>query len=60
MSIYHDEISPLPCSLCGQEITQGEEYWICNGSVICTACLADYARQLLTCCHLVRGKETLE
>lgn len=61
MSIYHfDFCAPLPCSLCGREISQGEEYWICNGTVICTACLADYARQMLSCCRLVHGKEMLE
>ena len=48
---------PLPCTLCGQEIVFGEEYWICNGTVICTACLPAYARQELTFCHLIRGKE---
>ena len=48
---------PLRCTLCGQEITVGEEYWACNGSLVCRACLPDFARQELSCCHEVRGKE---
>ena len=35
----------------------GEEYWACNGSRVCTACLADFARQELAPCHETRGKE---
>ena len=47
----------LLCTLCGQEITMGEEYWACNGSRVCTACLADFARPELAPCHETRGKE---
>lgn len=47
----------LRCTLCGREITVGEEYWACNGSRVCTACLADFARQELAPCHETRGKE---
>jgi hypothetical protein len=48
----------LRCTLCGQEITEGEEYWACNGSRVCTACFAEFARQELRACHETRGKET--
>ena len=27
----------LRCSLCGLEITEGEDYWYCNGSSVCGA-----------------------
>ena len=47
----------LLCTLCGQEITMGEEYWACNGSRVCEACLADFARQELAPCRETRGKE---
>ena len=47
----------LRCTRGGQEITEGEEYWACNGSRICRACLPDFARQELSCCHEIRGKE---
>ena len=36
---------PLRCTLCGQEITAGQEYWACNGSRVCTDCFPDFARQ---------------
>ena len=47
----------LRCTLCGREITTGEEYWACNGSRVCTDCLPDFARQELAPCHETRGKE---
>ena len=47
----------LLCTLCGREITTGNEYWVCNGSCICEACLSDFARQELAPCHRTRGKE---
>ena len=47
----------LLCTLCGQEITMGEEYWACNGSRVCAACLADFARQELAPCRETRGSE---
>ena len=47
----------LRCTLCGQEITEGEEYWACNGSRLCRACLPDFARPELSCRHELRGKE---
>ncbi len=47
----------LVCSLCGREITGGEEYWYCNGSSICGQCLAEFARGELAPYRLVRGKE---
>ena len=34
----------LRCSLCGLEITEGEDYWYCNGSSVCGACLPVFAR----------------
>ena len=47
----------LRCTLCGQEIILGQEYWHCNGSRVCASCLADFARQELAACHETRGKE---
>ena len=47
----------LLCTLCGREITMGEEYWACNGAQVCTACLGDFARQELAPCRETRGKE---
>lgn len=47
----------LLCTLCGREITEGEEYWFCSGSSVCTACLPDFARQELAFCHETRGRE---
>ncbi|MBR5472031.1 MAG: hypothetical protein IKU81_07965 [Oscillibacter sp.] len=47
----------LCCTLCGQEIACGEEYWACNGDRVCTGCLSVFARQELACCHEIRGKE---
>ena len=47
----------LYCTMCGQEITMGEEYWACNGNLVCTDCLPDLARQELAPCHVTRGKE---
>ena len=37
----------LLCALCGQEITEGEEYWFCSGSSVCAGCLPDLARREL-------------
>lgn len=48
---------PLLCTLCGQEIALKSEYWVCNGICICPDCLADFARQELTACHQIHGKE---
>ena len=47
----------LLCSLCGQEITPGEEYWYCNGSSVCRECLTDFARAELAPYRQTRGKE---
>ena len=47
----------LFCSLCGQEITPGEEYWYCNGSSICARCLRAFARAELAPYRQIRGKE---
>jgi hypothetical protein len=43
--------------MCGQEIGLGEEYWACNGSLVCVACLPDLARLELAPCHETHGKE---
>ena len=50
---------PLRCTMCGQEIGLGEEYWACNGSRICTDCLNTFARQEFAPCRETRGKEFL-
>ena len=47
----------LRCTLCGREITPGEEYWCCNGSLACGDCLPDLARRELAPCREVCGKE---
>ncbi len=47
----------LRCSLCGQEIAEGEEYWSCNGFTVCGDCLPAFARQELAPYSLLRGKE---
>ncbi len=47
----------LLCTLCGQEISQGEEYWIMNGTTVCGACLPDFARAELAAFRRTRGKE---
>nr|WP_326183620.1 hypothetical protein [uncultured Oscillibacter sp.] len=47
----------LRCTLCGQEITVGEEYWACNGSRVCAGCLPEFARRELAPCRETRGKE---
>jgi len=48
----------LFCTLCGQEIALGEDYWACNGRYVCAACLPEFAQQELAPCHETRGKET--
>ncbi len=47
----------LLCTLCGREITAGQEYWACNGSRVCADCLPDFAREELASCRETRGKE---
>ncbi len=47
----------LLCSLCGQEIVTGEEYWYCNGSTVCWECLPSFARAELAPYRQTRGKE---
>ena len=47
----------LRCTLCGQEITEGEEYWFCSGASVCAACLPDLARRELAPCREIRGRE---
>lgn len=49
----------LLCSLCGQAITTGQEYWYCNGSSVCGRCLNEFARAELAPYHQIRGKEAL-
>lgn len=51
--------SLLRCTLCGLEIGKGEEYWSCNGTVACRACLPDLARRELAPCREIRGKEAV-
>lgn len=59
--MYHDNCRgrqpALLCTLCGQEITVGEEYWFCSGSSVCAACLPDLARRELSPCREIRGRE---
>ena len=47
----------LYCTLCGREISPGEEYWACNGSIVCPDCLSDFARREFISCREIRGKE---
>ena len=56
----HSPFNPLNilrCTLCGHEIACGEEYWACNGSLVCVGCLPELARQELAPCHETHGKE---
>ena len=45
------------CTLCGREITVGEDYWACNGSRVCAECLPDFARAELAPCRETLGEE---
>ncbi|MCI8480477.1 MAG: hypothetical protein HFG08_06320 [Oscillibacter sp.] len=47
----------LLCTVCGREITKGQEYWACNGSRVCAGCLAEFARLELAPCREIRGEE---
>ena len=47
----------LLCTLCGREIVPGNDYWVCNGNLICADCLGDFARIELAACRETRGKE---
>ena len=47
----------LLCTLCGQEIVPGEEYWYCSGNCVCRACLPSFARAELAPYRQTRGKE---
>lgn len=49
--------SVLRCTLCGQLILRGEEYWACNGQRVCGQCLPELARRELAPCREVRGRE---
>lgn len=50
----------LRCTLCGREITSGEEYWCCNGHQACGECFPDLARQELAPCREICGKEAFQ
>ena len=52
-------LHPLYCTYCGGEIAVGEEYWACNGSLVCSECLPELARQELAPCHETHGKERI-
>lgn len=47
----------LLCTLCGREILPGEEYWACNGSMVCAGCLEGFARGELAPFRVIRGEE---
>lgn len=47
----------LRCTLCGARIYRGEEYWRCNGSLVCRECLPELARRELAPCHEILGEE---
>ena len=49
---YTRQAPALRCTLCGREITLGEEYWSCNGHRCCYDCLPELAP-----CREVRGRE---
>ena len=40
------------CDRCGEEIYDGEEYYRVDGQIICTDCVAEYARRLLWPCRM--------
>lgn len=54
---YYRKFGTLRCTLCGQEIPLGEEYWACNGNRVCADCFIEFARQELASCRETRGKE---
>ena len=56
--LYRKRIGALYCSLCGEEIPIGHEYWVCNGSCICKNCLVIYAQREFAPCRNTRGEET--
>ena len=45
------------CTLCGREIVRDEEYWCCNGTLVCADCLPELARRELLPCREVLGRE---
>ena len=47
----------LRCTLCGQEIGWGEDYWYYNGSCVCQECFLDFARAELASYRYTRGEE---
>ena len=47
----------LRCSLCGLEITEGEDSGHGHGSSVCGACLPVFARAELAPFRQVRGRE---
>ena len=49
----------LRCTLCGQEILKGEEYWACNGWRACGACFPELARRELAPCREIHGREAV-
>ena len=47
----------LRCTLCGREISAGEEFWACNGSRVCGDCLNAFAREELEPFRTIWGEE---
>ena len=45
------------CTLCGQELGPGEEYWYINGTAFCGDCLETYAREDYRGFRHTAGKE---
>ena len=47
----------LYCTYCGAELPVGSPYWLINGTVLCPACLPEFARQDYRGCFYIRGLE---
>lgn len=45
------------CSRCGQEIYQGEAYYVVLGRKICGTCLLPVAQALMLPCRHIAGEE---
>ena len=45
------------CSLCGMQLSPGDDVWYINGLTLCESCLAVFARQDYASHHRVCGEE---
>lgn len=45
------------CDECGQDIYEGEEYWVIDGCTVCDDCLRDFAEKYFETCRETAKKE---